>query len=90
MDDELVYNLESGYIAENWAFQQNKPSHIISDDSSLKVILLWNSYFGGWNYEFGELGRNAFVTNECEENRCIMTNNRDMEASAHAIVYHYQ
>ena len=86
-----TYDFEMNqYMDETEVSREEVSSREIkTDDQNLKVILLWNYYFGGWNYEFGEMGQNGFITNKCPENRCIMTNNRDMEPSAHAIVYHY-
>ncbi|KAK3884247.1 hypothetical protein Pcinc_011458, partial [Petrolisthes cinctipes] len=47
--------------------------------SSLKIILLWNKFFGMDHYEFG-LGREPFVRAGCPETRCWVTTNRSVLA----------
>ena len=79
------------FINETEVFQRHKPVRVDNDDdSNLKTILLWTFYYtkGGYSYEFGSvLGRSSFIAAGCKENRCLTTSRKDLEHSAHVIVF---
>ena len=77
----------NGFIEETELFRRYDPIPI-HNDSDLKTILLWTNYFGEFKYDFGELGREAFILAGCKENRCLMTKQRGLEQIAHAFAFH--
>ena len=75
------------FIEETDLFRRYGPKPM-NEDSDLKTILLWTNYFGEFKYDFGDMGREAFITAGCKENRCLMTNQRGLEQVAHAFAFH--
>ena len=72
---------------ETEVFPSTRASHS-ENQSDVKTILFWTSYFGGYTYDFGPHGRESFIKAGCWENRCRTTSDRKMEEVADAIVFH--
>ncbi|KAK4287389.1 hypothetical protein Pmani_039537 [Petrolisthes manimaculis] len=72
-------NLTQSYLMPLQVRQEPPlPPHTPHPSSSpLKIILLWNKFFGMDHYEFG-LGREPFVSAGCPETRCWVTTNRSV------------
>ena len=56
--------------------------------SDLKVILLWNSFYKSRHFGVGALGREAFTSHGCRQDRCILATDRGLLDQSAAVVFH--
>ena len=83
----------SKHTAGNYAFHSpsissRRPVGTSHRDGDIKVILLWNTFYQKLGFGVGALGRRAFPSRRCPENRCRLETDRSLLNRSAAVVFH--
>lgn len=79
--------IQSKNPAVDIRFRRRRQLNRQADNSKVKRILFWNTFFETRNYEI-QLGRKAFVEARCPVQNCVLTDDRNQLGSSDAILFH--